>query len=662
MPASINSPMRWGEEVLGPSVHTIFARRIEVWLAHLPCVEVCEPTRKGVVRRLLPGLAAIFVCVGCVVTRDPPNLVGQDVRLTLIHTSDIHSRLFPYDLVPNRFDQELGLLPENAPFGGAARMATIAKREREGAARSLWLDSGDSFQGAPVFNMFKGEAELKTMTAMGVDGAVIGNHEFDAGTLNLVEQIRQYSRFPMLVANYEFEDPKVFNKPTLRDVAQPFQIYDVEGLKVGVIGMGNWSSMTGIFEGGNSLGIRPRIDGEVVREQIRFLRSAVDVVIVLSHLGLDEDEDLAAQEVSEDQNRALPADGLDMILGGHLHIVLSPAEIIHTDIYGKNTYLTHPGAFAKFVARHDLIVRVGEDNSDPERRSHIRAVASKIIPVDATIDADPEISELLRPYEEELRREIDLDGVFAYVNLPDNGKLLRNDPSGGDSQLGNLVARSMQVRPSVGADFAITNSLGIRADFEPGPLTMEETYNTFPFENTITVMQLSGREVQDTLDFVARKSAERGCRTQIQIAGLNFDMICRSDGRCPGEQKACAKNIVIGEKCRRNGNGEFDPDGEIDSAASGCVPLVADGNYRVAVNDYIAAGGSGFSVLRANPFKSNTGVSLRDSLINYLRGLSACTDELDFTDPDLRPIREVYGEIACLSTVEGHDGRIKPVQ
>ncbi len=610
---------------------------------------------------------SVFVCLlsllsACTVTREPPDLVGRDVRLTLIHTSDIHSRLFPYDQVPNRFDQELGLLPENAPFGGAAQMATIIKRERAEADRSLWLDSGDSFQGAPVFNLFRGEAELKALTAMGLDGAVIGNHEFDAGTTNLVEQVSQFARFPVLAANYEFEDPKSPNRLSLRDVSRAFQVYDVEGIKVGVLGMGNWSSMTGIFDGGNSLGIRPRVDGEVVREHVRFLRSQVDLMVVLSHLGLDEDESLAAHEVFEDENRVLPADGIDLVLGGHLHIVLSPPEIINTDETGKNTYLTHPGAFAKFVLRHDLVVRVGRNNGNPEERSHIRAIASKVIPVDSTVEPDADITELLRPYRDELNREIDLDGVFAYVNTPGQGKLLRNDPGGGDSQLGNLVARSMQVRQSVAADFAMTNSLGIRADFEPGPLTIEETYNTFPFDNTITVMQLSGREIQDTLDFVARKSGERGCRSQVQVAGINFDMICRSNGRCPEGQKACAKNIVIGERCRVNAKGKFDPDGEIDIAKTGCVPMVQDGTYRVAVNDYIAAGGSGFHVLKANPFKSNTGVSLRDSLINFLEQQAKCTMETDFTDKDKRPIREIYGDIACLSEVEAHDGRIRPVQ
>jgi 2',3'-cyclic-nucleotide 2'-phosphodiesterase (5'-nucleotidase family) len=221
----------------------------------------------------------------------------------------------------------------------------------------------------------------------------------------------------------------------------------------------------------------------------------------------------------------------------------------------------------------------------------------------------------------------------------------------------------MQTRPGVEAEFALTNSLGIRADFEQGPLTVEQMFNVFPFENTITVMYLSGAEIQETLDFVARKSADRGCRTQAQVAGVWFDMVCR--GECPDPDPdddyvpvACAKNVYLGENCRGGA-----PDGPIDSDL--CRPVVPTGLYRVAVNDYIAKGGSGFEVLKRNTTKQDTGVSLRDSLTVYLRNQAACDESVvDFTDDDSpqRTVVERWGDIACLDeSVEAHDGRIRPV-
>lgn len=602
------------------------------------------------------ALVAVAASVGgCTVTRDQPNLVGQDVRVTLIHTSDIHSRLFPYYFVPNRFDQEYGLLLANAPFGGAARMATVIENERADANRSLWLDSGDCFQGAPVFNMFEGSAEMRALSLMGLDAAVVGNHEFDRGAKNLFLQADNWAQYPLLAANYWFTDPVNPQDRSLGDIVEPYVIFDLKGVKIGVIGMANWSSMTGIFDGGNSLGLRPLDDAQVVKQYVRLLRPSVDVVLLLSHLGLSEDQDLATSDYAgEPTTEELPLAGVDVILGGHLHIVLNPPKVLPNDDLGHKTVVVHSGAFAKYVGRLDMVVRMGENNADPEKRSFITAFSYDNIPIDSRIEADPEVTELLLPYSLELNKEIDLDGVFAYVNTPGTAKITRNDVSGGDSQLGNMTARSMQLRTGVEADFALTNSLGIRADFEQGPLTIEQMFNVFPFENSITVMFLSGTEVKEMLDFVARRSAGRGCRTQAQVAGIWFDMVCSGD--CPGDATACAKEIYLGENCRGG-----DPDGPIDPSL--CAPLEKTGLYKVAVNDYIAAGGSGFDVLERNTSQKDTGVSLRDALIDYLRNQSTCgEDVVDKTSPDDETVIERWGAIACLDeTSEPHDGRIRPL-
>jgi len=622
-------------------------------------------------RAVLAGVVAgVCLVAGCTVERPQPNLVGQDIHLTIIHTSDIHSRLFPYNFVPNTFDQDYGLLPANAPFGGIARIATIAKRIRRESPRSLWLDSGDAFQGAPVFNMFKGEAEMRALSLAGMDGEVIGNHEFDLGAKNLFEKIDSWSQFPHLAANYAWEDVPNRSR-SLKDVVQPYQIYDVDGLRIGVIGMGNEDTISSIFEGGNSLGFRP-IENRIALDQYtRLIRPLVDVVVVVSHIGLDGDEGLTAAQ-AEDLNVTVP--GVDLILGGHLHIVTNPPKLLPNDDgseYCKTTQcqtlLVHSGAFAKYVGKLDLVVKVGSDNNDPDKRSRIVSFAYKNIPVDSTIPEDADIANLMWPYSVKLSQEIDLNGVFAYVAPDGDAKILRNDAGGGDSQLGNMVARAMQVQQGVDAEFAITNSLGIRADFERGPLTNEQMYNVFPFENSITVMYLSGQEVQDTLDFIARKSASRGCRTQAQVSGITFDMVCKSttcDSIDPftGEQAtACAKNVFIGENCR-NGN----PDGPVDP--SKCAPLSKTGLYRVAVNDYIASGGSGFIVLKRNTSQQNTGISLRDALTVYLnKQPNVCngmtTDQLlDETDPMGRTVKARWGTISCLDgNIEKHDGRIRPV-
>jgi 5'-nucleotidase len=410
-------------------------------------------------------------------------------------------------------------------------------------------------------------------------------------------------------------------------------------------------------------------------DQVRLLRNQVDLLVVTSHLGLEEDEGVAAgAAVDRDENAALGPvlEQIDVIFGGHLHIVLNPPkDLPHFNEGGEltgHTVLCHSGAFAKYLGRLDLVVHMP---SEAEKlagltRATVKAYTYKIIPINESIPEDPELREMLEPYEIQMNTFLDLTQVFALVPCPkdagDCPKTLRNDPSGGDSQLGNLVATSMRFRRRVEADFSLTNSLGIRADFESGALSLEQMFNVFPFDNTITTMFLSGGEVQEMLDFVAARSSERGCRTQVQVAGIYFDMVCKNDdAECNERQMAnglrlgpCAKNIFLGDQCR-GADGTF--------MNTQCRPLDPFGFYRVAVNDYIAAGGSGFTVLKRNTSKFNTGISLRDALIDFIRTLPDRCDPADWSNVVGVSCSDEDGEVFdCTSTCCCHDEESGPVR
>jgi 5'-nucleotidase len=650
------------------------------------------------------GCAAGLVgaVAGCTYETPVPNLAGQDVHLTVVHTADLHSRFFPYYFAPGQIDKGLGLLPKpgqtTAIVGGIARVGTIVKCIRgiysgpscygitepspdgmqpaiagEPAARSLHLDSGDIFEGAPVFNQYNGEVEMRAMSNIGVSAMALGNHEFDKGSVNLEEQYQKFGGFPILAANYQFADPTDYTQPKLERLFHPWVIHNVGGIKVGIIGMANLSSIQGIIEGGNSLGVRPIDAKEALTEAVEALRPQVDLLAVVSHLGLDEDEGVAAGAAeSRDQNAQLgPAlDAVDVIFGGHLHIVLNPPkDLPHFDPNGQltgHTVLCHSGAFAKYVGRLDLVVHMPSPDEQKAgvTRASVKAYTYKLIPVDDSIQGDPELENLLEPYQLKMNQYLNLNQVYAVVPCPTGltgscPKTTRNDPDGGDSQLGNLVATAMRLRKRVEADFGLTNSLGIRADFESGPLNLEEMYNVFPFDNTITTMFLSGEETQQMLDAVAARSADRGCRTQAQVSGIYFDLQCGSeDPECNDRQAKsglppgpCAKNIYLGDECR-------DADGSFTSAAAGkkCKPLLPFGEYRVAVNDYIANGGSGFTVLKRNTTKFNTGISLRDALVDYIRTLPNRCDPTSYGNITGVSCLDSGGErFDCTATCGCHD-------
>ncbi|MDC0722891.1 bifunctional metallophosphatase/5'-nucleotidase [Nannocystis bainbridge] len=566
------------------------------------------------------GLLATLSLGSCLYEADNPDLTGQDVRLTILHTSDVHSRILPYDHVPLYTEQQLGLAKGRGPYGGVARMAHIVKREREHAGRSIWVDSGDLFQGAPIFNIFNGEAEVRAMSMAGLDAMALGNHEFDHGPENVLEQFSSFGDFDLLAANYEFEDDAKPFATKFDIIVKPFVVYNVDGLKLGIIGMGNLSSMNSLEDGTNNLGVLPKETLQTVQFYTNFLRESVDLVVLLDHLGLTEDEVLARNIC-----------GLDLILGGHHHIALSPpklidynpdakyisarpdmdAEVVTVDSEGeeddpeagadpdgkdpprgigeckpehrRQTLLAHPNAFAKFVSRLDIVVR----------DKHIISHKFKLFPIDATVPEDPETREVLQEYINEMAQTLLLDRVITTATE----SLRRFGNTGGDSMLGNLVAEAMQYRRYIETEFCVTNSLGIRTDILAGPITYEQMYNVMPFENTITTMILSGLEVQELLDFATRSSAERGCNSQIQVSGISFTMNCRT-GK--------AEDIKI--------NGE---------------PLKSARAYDMCTNDYMAWGGSGFRMLKRNTTKVNTGIPIREAMIQYMRDipqLPACYD------------------------------------
>ncbi|MFI5301384.1 MAG: bifunctional metallophosphatase/5'-nucleotidase, partial [Polyangiales bacterium] len=567
------------------------------------------------------------------------------VRLTLLHTSDIHSRLFPYQYTPLLPDTQAGLQAGNGPYGGVARVAYILNRERANADRVMHLNGGDMFEGAPVFNYFNGEAEMRALAQLQTDAMVIANHEFDKGAFTVFNAIQKWADFPVLAANYSMTDPSVSGMSPLGAVLQPYTIRDVRGLRVAIIGMGNLSTVTSIFDKPNRLGIMPWDTVDIVQYYVDLLRPRADLIVLLTHLGLEEDQRLI-------QN----TEGVDIVLGGHNHIVISPPQelfdcggvdqdLAYVTVGGgptgdtptqrpchpRRVLLMHSGAFAKFVGRLDLDVTdspaaivqsytngYGVEHYDSVNGFEVVSHTNQVIPIDNTIPDDIPMDTLLEPYKEALVNIGNLDLLVGYAPAI----VKRTAPSSGDSALGNLIATSMWQRLGVQSDMAMTNTTGIRADLPQGPVTVEQLFNVFPFDNTITKMQLSGHEIVDMFDYAARRSQTRSCVSQIQIAGSFVAMNC--NGCDPAYRPdvgagatACAEQIFMGyttQTCQQDSDCESDPklqrfncDQKVNlcrfsvirysTAADGTFSVAAPGTYALATSNYLAGGGSGFITL-----------------------------------------------------------------
>jgi 5'-nucleotidase/UDP-sugar diphosphatase len=686
--------------------------------------------------------ALVLIASACTIQTEQQELQGATINLAILRTSDIHSRLFPYDLKPNSHDQGDGLYTQTAPYGGLERIGALIARERQRGERVLYIDSGDIFQGAPIFNFGQGEPEFRWHSTLMADAVVVGNHEFDSGAANLAKQASAWINYPFLAANYIFADWGDETASQLGRNVQPFTILNSHGLRIGVIGMGDIGSMYSITKGGNSSGITPMEANETVRSYVEFLSPAVDFIIVLSHLGLTEDQELtdghefymtAEQDVSHFLTRTNELDrwirmdcaecrpgvlkywvpgvrGIDVVLGGHLHILTGPPMVLR-DPADREVLLEHPGAFAKYLTRLDLQIAIPRDHyqcdtnqgfctpQDAQFSHNVPCTTDDdcslvklapygaelvshhqtLFPIDTIWCAEPRpydqydqffmhdvqalqahcadkghapTRNLLEPFrvEMELDPKFNLTQIFGYAPK----KVPRKNPAtGGDSVLGDMTAVAMMIRKRVEAEFACTNTLGIRDDFYPGIIDMETVFNVFPFENTITVMYLSGREIQEMYDFITERSHGRGCQSQAQIAGSTFVMNCgqvkRNDAHfaCSSAQDCCQyrQELCDGDNIAWQCNSGACYAHPAENIIMSGSPLNPDANYRLATNDYIAGGGSGFDVLRRNTIKINTGIAMRDSLTEYLRRFPSCEDLLALDPNEVDPFSLSF----CLS-------------
>jgi len=217
-------------------------------------------------------------------------------KLTILHTNDVHSRLDPFPMDGSR----------NQGLGGVSARAALIKKIRQEQEHVLLLDAGDIFQGTPYFNIYKGEPEIKAMSAMQYDAATMGNHDFDLGMENFATQL-QHASFPILVSNYDFSGTAMEGK------TQPYRIFKKGSLQIGVFGVG--IELKGLVADnlfGNTVYQDPVVAANTTAELLQ--KKGCDLVICLSHLGDRYTENKVSDEVLAKESY-----DIDLIIGGHTH-------------------------------------------------------------------------------------------------------------------------------------------------------------------------------------------------------------------------------------------------------------------------------------------------------------------------------------------------------
>ncbi len=264
---------------------------------------------------------------------------SDEVLITVIHTNDTHSQIDPF---PDDDRQYPGK-------GGVARRATLVKRVRQENPNTLLIDAGDSFQGTPYFNFYKGEVEYKSMSQIGYDAATLGNHEFDNGVASLAAAMR-FAGFDLVSSNYDVRGT------LLEKRVKRYVVREVAGVRIGLFGLG--VSPAGLITPDNFKGITYLDPVETARSVVKDLREKekCSLVLCMSHLGyyrVPKDKEIGDSQVSAQ------VDGIDFIASGHTHTFMQK-PVIQKQPSGKDTIIFQVGRSGINLGRVDFTMKAGK--------------------------------------------------------------------------------------------------------------------------------------------------------------------------------------------------------------------------------------------------------------------------------------------------------------
>lgn len=468
--------------------------------------------------------------------------------LTILHTNDQHAHLASFDKYGRQCAPGQELTGECR--GGSARVASAVARERVREANVILLDAGDQFQGTLFFTVHRGRACAALMNLLDYDAMTLGNHEFDEGSRVLADFLRLL-QFPALAANMSVADAS-----PLAGLVRPWTVLDVRGRRVGVIGAAHPETPM-MSSPGPGLAFADPVPA--VRRAVEALsRRAVDIVVVLSHLGLDGDRRLAEQ-----------VSGLDVIVGGHSHLLLAntvagaagPCPLVEHGPDRGVTLIVTAGFWSAYLGRLRVVF---------DARGRAVSWTGEPVALDASVRPDPVASALVERLAEPLR------AAQARVLGETRATLPVASCRTGECLPGDLRAEALlEATRGQGTSAALVNAGSVRSDIPAGPIRYGTLQTVYPFADKIVVVSLSGAALRVALEHgLSALGTHDGTGRFLQVAGLRYVF----DSSAPAGRR-------LREVFAADADGAYRP---LDDAVE----------YRVAVSNYLLRGGDGYAVFR----------------------------------------------------------------
>lgn len=408
-------------------------------------------------------------------------------RVVILHTNDTHGNLLPFSYPENISPdtQEAGL-PVKHDIGGAARRATLLQQLRkELPGQTLTVDCGDFMDGTPFSLHYKGSADVAVMNACGYEYATLGNHEFN-NTLTQVKKLIKEAKFTFVGAN-------IVERKTGKPLCPPYAIVERDGIKIALFGLVTTDTRT--YPAAEE-GVDLPDAVESARQIVPELRKQADLVVLLSHLGIQEEESLA---------RRVP--GIDVIVGGHSHTRLTEARLIDWNLKDApnmgGTLLVQAHQWGGELGRLDLLI-----GRDPETQKwRLIAYKYQLIPITNQITEDPKTANIVKRYWKPIAKRYGEVVARARNDFVQRGDDLTHYYLVGDS-----------VRAEMGSQFDLQNLSGIRIQLARGTITRYDLAKMMPFGNTVTKFDIKGRDLKEILQ--RRRPTVSGIRYKIENGRL----------------------------------------------------------------------------------------------------------------------------------------------
>ncbi len=470
--------------------------------------------------------------------------------------------------------------------GGAEHMATLVKELSQGHKNTIFVAAGDLIGASPLLSaMFHDEPTIESLSMMGLALASVGNHEFDEGK----EEIKRMQNggchpvdkcqgpHPFLGAKFHYLAASTVETASGKTIFPPYEIREFDGIPVAFIGL-TLKGTAGIISPVSAAGLEFHDEAETVNALVPELKArGVEAIVVLIHEGGYPTGDYnecpaisgAIVDIVKKFDRAV-----DLVISGHTH------QPYVCNIDGR--LVTSADKYGTLVTAIDVTL-------DVKTRDVIAAKADNVIVRSGQLAKDAEQTALIEAY----------DRLVPIANCRAGSvtaTLSRVPNNSGESVLGDIIADA-QLAATAGATLgnaviAFTNPGGLRADVtrkDDGVVTYADLFASQPFGNQLVTLSLTGNQIKNALE----QQWLDPRRTRILQVSKGFSYAWDS-GKPLGEHVIAASMSLNGER--------------IDPARS----------YRVTVNNYLSAGGDGFTVLKEGAAQQ-FGVNDVDALDAYFQ-------------------------------------------